>query len=195
MAINAVGLEPAVGFLHDFSNYQTKESLANDLQEPFRWLVDLTVIQAFESKTLQLRDFFTGDDYRYSFEPEAKQRFIELLREQFNSGASYKGRILKWDTIIEEKSTEFGRYIRGRCGKLDFSEPVPRIERPDNRELRKAILALASGDAKKRGIGKSTLHYLRRRAVQNEPFGIHGYTMTKLEPSRTHLPSLMKARS
>jgi CRISPR/Cas system-associated endonuclease Cas1 len=29
----------AVGFLHDFSAYQTKQSLAYDLQEPFRWLV------------------------------------------------------------------------------------------------------------------------------------------------------------
>jgi CRISPR-associated protein Cas1 len=62
MAINAAGLEPAVGFLHDFSNYQTKQSLAYDLQEPFRWLVDLSVIQAFESKALELHDFyFTGD--------------------------------------------------------------------------------------------------------------------------------------
>ena len=35
-------------------------------------LVDMTVIEAFESKTLDLRDFyFTGDDYRYKFEPEA----------------------------------------------------------------------------------------------------------------------------
>jgi CRISPR-associated protein Cas1 len=34
--INAVGLEPSVGFLHDVSNYQTKQSLVYDLQEPFR---------------------------------------------------------------------------------------------------------------------------------------------------------------
>jgi CRISPR-associated protein Cas1 len=56
MSINAVGLEPAVGFLHDFSDYQTKESIAYDLQEPFWWLVDLSVIQAFESKILELHD-------------------------------------------------------------------------------------------------------------------------------------------
>ena len=54
-AINSIGLEPSVGFLHDFSDYQTKQSLAYDLQEPFRWLVDMTVIKAFESKTLDLR--------------------------------------------------------------------------------------------------------------------------------------------
>ena len=53
-AINSVGLEPSVGFLHDFSDYQTKHSFVYDLQEPFRWLVDLTVIEAFESKTLDL---------------------------------------------------------------------------------------------------------------------------------------------
>src|SRR5208337_4046247 len=123
MAINAVGLEPAVGFLHDFSDYQTKQSLAYDLQEPFRWLVDLAVIQAFESKTLELHDFyFTGDDYRYRFEQEAKRRFIELLRERFNSGVKYKGRVLKWDTVIQEKATELGRYLNGRSPRLDFSE-------------------------------------------------------------------------
>ena len=35
-AINTVGLEASVGFLHDFSSYQTKQSLVYDLQEPFR---------------------------------------------------------------------------------------------------------------------------------------------------------------
>jgi CRISPR-associated protein Cas1 len=53
MAINAIGLEPSVGFLHEFSDYQTKQSLVYDLQEPFRWLVDLTVMQAFESGKLE----------------------------------------------------------------------------------------------------------------------------------------------
>jgi len=31
MAINVIGLEPSVGFLHNFSDYQTKEFLAYDL--------------------------------------------------------------------------------------------------------------------------------------------------------------------
>jgi len=50
MAINGVGLESSVGFMHDFSDYQTKDSLVYDLQEPFRWLVDLTVVSALESE-------------------------------------------------------------------------------------------------------------------------------------------------
>jgi CRISPR-associated protein Cas1 len=95
-AINSVGLEPSVGFMHDFSSYQTKQSLVYDLQEPFRWLVDLLVIQGFESGTLDLHDFyFTGDDYRYRFEIDAKERFIGLFRDRFNSGIKYNDRVLK----------------------------------------------------------------------------------------------------
>ena len=169
MAINAVGLEPAVGFLHDFSDYQTKQSLAYDLQEPFRWLVDLSVIQAFESKTLELHDFyFTGDDYRYRFEPEAKRRFIEVLRERFNSGVTYKGRVLKWDTVIQEKTNELGEILEwSNHRRLDFSEPAPVLERTDNRAVREAILSLTQSEARKRGIGKSTLHYLRKRSKES----------------------------
>ena len=76
MAVNAVGLELAVGFLHDFSDYQTKQSLVYDLQEPFRWLIDLTVMQAFESGKLGFDSFyFTESDYRYRFDMRAKGAF------------------------------------------------------------------------------------------------------------------------
>jgi CRISPR-associated protein Cas1 len=164
-AINVVGLEPSVGFLHDFSGYQTKESLIFDLQELFRWIVDLSVMRAFESGALDLPHFyFTGDDYRYRFDVEAKTRFIGLLREQFNSGADYRGRILKWDTVIEQKAMELSRYLTEGLSVPDFAEPFPILERRDNTNLRNRILSLTQSDAARVGIGKSTLHYLRTRA-------------------------------
>ncbi len=179
-AINSVGLEPSVGFLHDFSDYQTKESLAYDLQEPFRWLVDLSVIQGFESKTFGPRDFyFTGDDYRYRFELDAKQRFIQLLRERFNSGVVYKGRVMKWDTVILEKTSELARYFSGRSRSLDFSEPAPMLERTDTRAIREKILSLTQSEAKKRGIRRSTLHYLRKN-TRRDQFTIYKPVMSKL---------------
>ena len=195
-AINTVGLEPSVGFLHETSGYQTKQSLVYDLQEPFRWISDVAVVEAFESGVLDLPDFyFTGDDYRYRFEPEAKQRFLDLLRERFNSRVTYKGRSLKWDTVIQQKANELGRYLIGRSRSLDLSGPATVLERTDNRGMREVILSLRQSEARERGIGKSTFHYLRRRARSNEPFRIHGHTMMKLKPSRTHLRSPLKARS
>jgi hypothetical protein len=81
-----------------------------DLEQPLRWLIDLTVIQAFESWVLDLDTFhFKFDDYRFRFNPEAKEGFIELLKEQFNSGVRYRGQKMKWDTVIEEKTSELCR--------------------------------------------------------------------------------------
>ena len=121
-----------------------------DLQEPFRWVADVAVVEAFESGVLDLPDFyFTGDDYRYRFEPEAKQRFLDLLRERFNSGVRYKKRALKWDTVIEQKAVELGRYLVGRTDSLDFSEPSPGLKRTDGLELRRRILSLVQSEARR----------------------------------------------
>jgi CRISPR-associated protein Cas1 len=180
-AINTVGLEPSVGFLHEPSSYQTKQSLVYDLQEPFRWLADIAVMEAFESGVLDLPDFyFTGDDYRYRFEPEAKERFLDLLRGRFNSGVRYKGCALKWDTVIEQKTVELGRYLVGRASRLDFVQPSPTFHRTDERDLRRRILSLTQPEAENLGIGKSTFHYLRRSARGRRAFKVHEKTLRKL---------------
>lgn len=180
-AINAVGLEPSVGFLHDFSDYQTKQSLVYDLQEPFRWLSDVSVIEAFESGALKLSNFyFTGDDYKYRFEPEAKRGFIQLLRERVNSGVVYKGGFMKWDTVIQKKASELGEYLTGRSHSLDSSEPAPMLERTDSHSIREKILRLTQSEAKRRGIGKSTLHYLRKSAMNRPSFRISPKVQTRL---------------
>jgi len=184
-AINTVGLEPSVGFLHETSGYQTKQSLVYDLQEPFRWIADVAVMEAFESGVLDLPDFyFTGDDYRYRFEPEAKERFLDLLRERFNSTVSYKGRGLKWDTVIEQKTVELGRYLVGPTGRLDFSEPSPGLERTDDLELRRRILGLSQREAEKLGIGRSTLHYLRKNAIASKRLRVYKAVIERMTRKR-----------
>jgi len=181
-AINTVGLEPSVGFLHEFSDYQTKQSLVYDLQEPYRWIGDVTAIEAFESGTLDMKDFyFTGDDYRYRIEVEAKRRFLELLKDRFNSGVKYKGKTWKWDTVILNKTQELARFLLGKSGSLDFIEPAPGLVRSDSRELRKRILELSMKEARELGISKSTLHDLRKRARDERPFKVYWKTENLLE--------------
>jgi CRISPR-associated protein Cas1 len=180
-AINTVGLEPSVGFLHEPSSYQTKQSLVYDLQEPFRWIADVAVMEVFESQALDLPDFyFTGDDYRYRFAPEAKQRFLDLLRERFNLAVSYKGRAFKWDTVVEQKTIELARYLVGRTSKLDFSEPSANLQGTDNKELRRLILTISQSEARRLGIDRSTLHYLRRNAKYTGSFKIYQRVAKKL---------------
>jgi CRISPR-associated protein Cas1 len=153
-----------------------------DLQEPFRWIADVAVMESFESGVLDLPDFyFTGDDYRYRFDPEAKERFLDLLRERFNSGVRYKRRALKWDTVIEQKTIELGRYLTGRTSGLDFYKPSLDLSRTDSRDLQSRILGLSQRETSRLGIGKGTLHYLRKKAIGSHAFRTYGRTRRKLE--------------
>ena len=180
-AVNIVGLEPSVGFLHQFTGSQTRESLVYDLQEPFRWLGDVTAIEAFESGALDTKDFyFTGDDYRYHIEIEAKRRFLELLKDRFNSGVKYKGKTWKWDTIILNKTYELARFLLDRSKQVDFVEPRPSLQRSDTQKLQRRILQLTQKEAKELGIGRSTLHYLRRRTRDQGLFRIYRSNLEKL---------------
>ena len=47
-AINSVGLDYSVGFLHEVN--QSRTPLVYDIQELFRWLIDVSVIQLLEEK-------------------------------------------------------------------------------------------------------------------------------------------------
>jgi CRISPR-associated protein Cas1 len=49
--INAVGLDPSVGFLHDLA--QSKEPLVYDIQDILRWIIGISVIQLLEEKKLR----------------------------------------------------------------------------------------------------------------------------------------------
>lgn len=189
-AINSVWLEPCVGFLHETSGYQRKQSLVYDLQEPFRWVLDVAAVEAFESGMLDVRaSCFIGDDYRYRFGTEAKRGFLELLRERSNTGVSYNGRVLKWDTIIEKKTAELGRYLVGETSWLDFSQPSPSLHRTDDRELPRRILSLSESEAGRLGVGKSTLHYLRKNASAKPSFRVCRKIRIRLDKPIPRMPT------
>jgi hypothetical protein len=111
---------------------------------------------------------------------EDVKRFIDLVRERFNSGVRYTGRVLKWDIIIEQKTNDLGGSLSGRRPTVDFVEPTPTLERQDDRELRAKIIALSASQAHQLGIGKSTLHYLRRNAKKDQ-FRIYKRVITRLK--------------
>jgi CRISPR-associated protein Cas1 len=60
--------------------------------------------------------------------------------------------------------------LTGKSAALDFAEPSPKLLRHDGGELREKILALTQSEAKGLGIGKSTLHYLRRNGSNEHGF-------------------------
>jgi CRISPR-associated protein Cas1 len=58
--------------------------------------------------------------------------------------------------------------------------PKPTFEREDTQALRKKILNLSGPEARRLGLNKSTLHYLRKRARDRKPFRVYEPVLAKL---------------
>jgi len=59
--INSIGLDPKMGFLHELKD--SRDSLVYNLMEPFRWLVNLSVVQLLEKQKLRKADFIVTENY------------------------------------------------------------------------------------------------------------------------------------
>jgi CRISPR-associated protein Cas1 len=178
-ALNSVGLEPTVGFLHE--TRQTKYALVYDFQEPYRWLVDSTVISCLESGRFGKTDFCRMDNYVLRLKPEAVKRLIDALRIKFNSAVRYEGKSYSWDTLIRLKAQKLSNYILGRRVVLDFSEPRPALERADSEAIRNTILSLRTVGARRLGTRRNTLWYLQQRARSDKSFNIYTKVRAKLQ--------------
>jgi CRISPR-associated protein Cas1 len=170
-ALNSVGLEPTVGFLHEAR--QTKYPLVYDLQEPYRWLVDTTVISCLESERFGKKDFYRMDNYVARLRPEAARKLIDALRIKSNSPVRYAGKLYSWDTVIRLKAQELANHALGKRIDLDFSKPKPALHRTDSEAIRSQIMSMTTTEARKLGIGRNTLWYLQRRAGSDRPFAIY----------------------
>ena len=79
------------------------------------------------------------------------------------------------------------RYLLGKTASFDLTSPRPVLKRSDTRKLRERILALSQSEARKIGIGKSTMHYLRKNAKTKDAFSLYGKVSKKLcEPAASN---------
>ena len=177
-ALNTVGLEPTIGFLHETK--QVKYALAYDIQEPFRWLIDTTVISCLEEKKFNQKDFFRMDNYVLRLKPEAVKKYLKILREKFNSSVIYCGKSYHWDTIIQLKTQQLAKYILGKTKEINFSNTSPCLVNLDEKELRNRILSLSTSEARKHGIRKNTLWHLKKRAKERKPLEVYSKISDKL---------------
>jgi CRISPR-associated protein Cas1 len=83
-------LDPAVCFLHELD--ESKESLAYDMQELSRWLVDLSVIQLLEEKKLKKFDFIVTENYHIRLKEQTAKALIERIKLNMNAKSIFKGR-------------------------------------------------------------------------------------------------------
>jgi CRISPR-associated protein Cas1 len=178
-ALNSVGLDPHVGFLHEMN--PSKAPLVYDFQEPFRWIVDVTVLSALEKEIFTKKDFIRTENYNIRIRPDGVKKLMAELIPQFSKTVKYSGYHREWGYIITEKAYELGQFIIGKRKALDFSEPEPVLERHDSDDMRKKILDMSYTEWERMGFSKGTLNYLKRNAKDDKPFKIYGKVRDKLD--------------
>jgi CRISPR-associated protein Cas1 len=177
-ALNANGLDPNVGFLHEQN--PSKAPLVYDLQEPFRWLVDVAVISALERKVFDKKDFVRTENYNIRLRPCGVKKLMNELVTQFTHKVRYGKNNLEWRNVITEKAHELGYFLSGKRKSITFATPSPELSRDDSDVLRKKILSMTYPEWKSMGMPKSNLHYLKAKAKDDKPFRLYGKVREKL---------------
>jgi CRISP-associated protein Cas1 len=178
-AINTANLDPYIGFLHEMKN--TREPLVYDLQEPYRWLVDLTILKALERNTFHKKDFIRTDDYIIRIRSEGVKKLMIELDNTFSQTVKYRGMNQQWGNIILLKTQELANQLLGKRKTIDFASPHEELERVDNQNLRNKILNLSYVEWKDMGFSKGTLHNLKLNAKGSKPFTINSHIRIRLE--------------
>ena len=81
--LHADGLLPWLGFYHQAHGRHA--TLASDLMEPFRHLVERTVLSAVERHELKAQDFFIAANGACMMQKEAHRVFFAQLLDRFNT--------------------------------------------------------------------------------------------------------------
>ena len=102
--INAVGLDPAIGFLHELD--ESKEPLVYDLQELFRCFVVLSVVQLLEEKKLKKSGFIVTENYHIRLKEQTAKPLIEKIKLNMNAKRAFKARNATYQNILY-RNTQF----------------------------------------------------------------------------------------
>jgi len=176
--INAIGLDSSIGFLHELKD--GRSSLVYDVQELYRWLVDLSVIQLLEEKKLKKADFIVTENYNIRLRETTAKALIEKIRLNFNSRVFYNGKYYSYQNVLYENVRMLANYIIGKSSKLQFDIPEFEIKRGDTLEIRNKILSLTPEDRKRLNINKSTLWYIQKHIKEGKKVKVYSKVMGKL---------------
>lgn len=177
-AINSIGLDMSVGFLHETSSGKTP--LVYDLQELYRWIIDYSIIQLLEEKRLKKSDFITTENYHIRLREDTAKMLIEKIKANFNQKARYKGKNHTYESIMPDNIQGLANFILNKSDKLEFEIPPIEINRNDSLNIRDKLLNMTSKERKRLGINKSTLWYIQKNLRDGRKIELYDKIMAKI---------------
>ena len=178
--INTVGLDHPIGFLHEIN--QSRTSLVNDIQELFRWLVDVSVIQLLEEKKIKKSDFIITENYHTRLGEDVAKVLIEKINSNFNAKCTYKNnKQYSYQIILQDNLQQLSNFIVEKKEEFEFVIPKMKVIRNDNLELREKILKMTPEELKGLGINKSTLWHIRKNLSEGKTPKIYEKVLLKMQ--------------
>lgn len=177
-AINSIGFDSSIGFLHELSD--GRMSLIYDVQELYRWLVDLSVIQLLEEKKLKKSDFITTENYHIRLRESAATYLLAKITFNLNKTSAYKGKNHSYECILLDNVRTLANNVIGKTKTLKFEIPSIENERNDPVELRDKIMSITPEERKRLGINKSTLWYQKRNIKRGKRIKIYNKLKLKM---------------
>ena len=166
-AINGIGLDYSIGFLHEIN--QSRTPLVYDVQELFRWLIDVSVIQLLEEKKIKKSDFIITENYHTRLGEDISKLLIEKINSNFNAKYNYKnGKNYSYQIILQDNLQQLANFIVDKKKEFEFVIPKMKLNRNDELELREKILNMTSEERKQLGINKSTLWYIKKNLLEGK---------------------------
>jgi CRISP-associated protein Cas1 len=179
-AIVSVGLLPEIGFVHEVAH--SKLPLAYDLQEPFRWLVDLSVIEVIrDAKLDRKKDFIVTENYHIRLRPAAATALIDRFSANMNRKISVGGRSFAYETLVSESARRLARTLLNEKAafKLDFPFIVGESGHVKS-EIARNVASMTYADARTLRISKAGLWNMKRRAALGKPLKLYRKVLRKV---------------
>lgn len=152
-----------------------------DVQELFRWLVDLSVLQLLEEKKLRKTDFIVTENYHLRLKPATAKMLIEKFRLNMDKKMQYKhGKQYSYQTILFDCVQELANFTIGKRKDLPFTAPELTIQRTDSIDLQRRIRLMTPAKRKKLGINKSTLWYQKKNLMVGKRITVYDKVLAKL---------------
>ena len=177
--INGIGLDYSIGFLHEIN--QSRTPLVYDIQELFRWLIDISVIQLLEEKKIKKSDFIVTDNYHTRLGEDIAKKLIEKINSNFNARYNYKnGKNYSYQIILQDNLQQLSNFIVDKKQDFDFVIPKIKLSRNDELDLRNKILNMTANERKELGINKSTLWYIQKNLSEGKTPKIYEKILAKI---------------
>ncbi|MDH3765232.1 MAG: CRISPR-associated endonuclease Cas1 [Nitrosopumilus sp.] len=161
---------------------QSRTPLVYDIQELFRWLIDVSVIQLLEKKKIKKSDFIITENYHTRLGEEIAKLLIEKINSNFNARYNYKNDInYSYQIILQDNLQHLSNFIIDKKKEFDFVIPKMKLNRNDNAQLKENILSMTNDERKRLGINKSTLWYIKKNLSEGKTPKIYEKILLKIK--------------